>query len=242
MSDDLTTYLERSAQTDKPALLRAKEGAKRRMIDQPTKDNIEAFKKVRDEVRRAEDAASDPTTGGRLFPKPPAALSYLQGRGFAIKKTKFYGDLKAGLIPTNSDGQFEEAVLLAYAAALPTAAKEKDSKLASEAKRRLSADADHKSEQALLTKLRRQKLEGQLVERAQLERDLAARSQFFRRQLENWGPLVGGRVIEAVGGDESRLPEFLVFWEEAVGDWLNAFSADREFVVGADDPADDDAE
>lgn len=186
--------------------------------------------------------ASDPAAGGRLFPKPPAALAYLQGRGFAIKKTKFYGDIKAGLIPTNADGQFEEAVLLAYAAALPTAAKEKDSKLASEAKRRLSADADHKSEQALLTKLRRQKLEGQLVERAQLERDLAARSQFFRRQLENWGPLVGGRVIEAVGGDEARLPEFLVFWEEAVADFLDAFSADKQFVVGAVDPADDDAE
>ncbi|MGD9643971.1 MAG: hypothetical protein AB7V08_14730 [Elusimicrobiales bacterium] len=242
MSDDLTTYLERSAQTDKPALLRAKEGAKRRMIDQPTKDNIEAFKKVRDEVRRAEDAASDPVAGGRLFPKKPAALAYLQGRGFAIKKTKFYDDIKAGLIPTNADGQFEEAVLLAYAAALPTAAKEKDSKLAGEARRRLSADADHKSEQAQLTRLRRLKLEGQLVERAQLERDLAARAQFFRRQLENWGPLVGGRVIEAVGGDEARLPDFLVFWEEAVADFLNAFSEDVQFVVGADDPADDDAE
>lgn len=242
MSDDLTPYLERSAQTDKPALLRAKEGAKKRMVEQPTKDNIEAFKKARDEVRRVEDAADDPAAGGRLFPKKPAALAYLQGRGFAIKKTKFYADIKAGLIPTNAAGQFEEAVLLAYAAALPTTAKEEDGKLSCEARRRLTADADHKSEQAQLTRLRRQKLEGALVERAQLERDLAARAQFFRRQLENWGPLVGGRVIEAVGGDEARLPEFLLFWEEAVADWLDAFSADKQFIVGADESLDDGAE
>lgn len=234
MSEDLTPYLARSAATDLPALLRAKEGAKRRMNNTPTKENIEAFKKVRDEVDKA-------TTGGgegRIFPKRPAALAYLQGRGFSIQKTKFYADCKAGLVPTNAAGQFEEAVLLAYASNLPTVAKEEDSKLSEEARRRLTADADYKSEQAKLAQKRREMLEGKLVERVQVERDLAARACFFKRQIENAGALFGARIIEAVGGDEAKLPEFLLLWEEVAADWMDAWAADREFVLGTDAPDD----
>ena len=115
------------------------------MNDQPTKENIEAFRKVRDEV----DKATAPGGDGRLFAKKKDALAYLQGRGFAIQKTKFYADCKAGLVPTDTGGRFEEAVLLAYAAALPTVVKEEDGKLSADALRRISADADHKAEQAM---------------------------------------------------------------------------------------------
>ncbi|OLN31305.1 hypothetical protein DVDV_0093 [Desulfovibrio sp. DV] len=240
MTEDLTPYIERSAATDLPALLRAKEEAKRRMKDDPSKPNVEAFRTVRDEVDKA--ATDRPAGEGRLFAKKPGALAYLQGRGFAIQKTKFYADCKAGLVPTNAQGQYEEAVLLAYAAKLPVAAKEEDGKLNSEARRRLSADADHKSEQALLAKMRREKLEGQLVARSEVARGLAARAQFFRAQIENFGPLLGARIIAAVGGDEARLPEFLALWEEATADWMDAWSEDREFVAGpAEDPLDDPA-
>jgi len=230
MTDDLTPYIERSAATDLPALLRAKEELKKRMRDDPSKPTVEAFRAVRDEVDKA--AADRPAGEGRLFAKRPGALAYLRGRGFAIGKTKFYDDCKAGLIPTNAQGQYEEAVLLAYAAKLPVAAKEEDGQLAAESRRRLAADADHKSEQALLAKMRREKLEGRLVPRVEVERGLAARAQFFRAQIENFGPLVGGRLIEAVGGDESKLPAFLELWEELTADWMDAWAADREFVAG----------
>jgi len=234
MTEDLTPYLERSASTDLPALLRAKEGAKRRMNDQPTKENIEAFRKARDEVDKATVAGGE----GRLFAKKKDALAYLQGRGFAIRKTKFYADCKAGLLPTDAGGRFEESVLLAYAASLPTVSREEDGKLSAEARRRLSADADHKVEQALLTRMRREKLQGTLVDKAEVERGLAARAQFFKAQIENFGPLIGARVIAAVGGEEARLPEFLRLWEEATADWMDAWSTDREFVARADDTDD----
>ena len=231
MTGDLTPYLERSAATDLPALLRAKEGAKKRMNDQPTKENIEAFRKVRDEVDKATATGAD----GRLFAKKNDALAYLQGRGFAIQKTKFYADCKAGLVPTDAGGRFEEAVLLAYASALPTVVKEEDGKLSAEALRRISADADHKAEQAKLSRMRREKLQGLLVDRGEVERGLAARAQFFKAQIENFGPLMGPRIIAAVGGDEAKLPEFLLLWEEATADWMDAWSKDREFVAQADE-------
>lgn len=242
MTDDLTPYIERSAATDLPALLRAKTEAKKRMKDDPSKPNVEAFRTLRDEVDKAAADVERPAGEGRQFAKKPAALAYLQGRGFAIQKTKFYADCKAGLIPKNALGFFEETVLLTYAANLPVVTKEEDGKLSAEARRRLTADADHKSEQALLAKMRREKLEGQLVARSEVSRGLAARAQFFRAQIENFGPLLGARIIAAVGGDEARLPEFLALWEEATADWMDAWSEDREFVAGpAEDSSDDPA-
>uniref|UniRef100_I2Q2R0 Uncharacterized protein n=1 Tax=Desulfovibrio sp. U5L TaxID=596152 RepID=I2Q2R0_9BACT len=234
MTEDLTPYLERSASTDLPALLRAKEEAKKRMKDSPTKDNVDAFRTVRAEVARAAETAANPGEG-RLFAKKLDALAYLKARGFQIQKTKFYDDCKAGLIPTDANGRFEEAVLLAYAAHLPVSAKEKDSKLSAAAQRRLESDGDLKAEQAKWARLRREKLEGRVVERAEVERGLAARAQFFRNQIENAGPLFGARIIAAVAGDEARLPEFLRLWEEMAEDWMDAWSADREFVVGTPD-------
>lgn len=238
MTGDVADYVERSAATDLAYLLKAKEEAKRRMNEHPTKDNIEAFRKVRDEVRReAGEAEGQPAEGGRLFPRKKDALAYLQGRGFSVRKTKFYADCKAGLIPTDVEGRFEEAVLLAYAASLPVAAREEDGRLSQAARRRLESDADHKSEQAKLARMRRLKAEGRLVDKGEVERGLAARAQFFRAQIENAGPLFGARIIALVGGEEARLPEFLRFWEEAAADWMDAWSAEREFVAGpSEDP------
>jgi len=242
MTEDLTPYIERSASTDLPVLLRAKEEAKKRMKDNPSKENVEAFRKVRDEVKRAADDAGRPAGDGRLFAKKGDALAYLQGRGFAIQKTKFYSDCKAGLLPADASGRFEEAVLLAYAANLPTVTKEEDGKLSAAARRRLESDADHKAEQAKWAKLRREKAEGKLVDKADVERGLAARAQFFKAQLENFGPLMGARIISAVGGEEAKLQEFLSLWEEATADLMDAWSADREFVSGPADAHADDAE
>jgi len=235
MNGDLKPYLERSASTDLPCLLKAKEEAKKRMKDHPTKDNIDAFRKARDEVNLAASQAETPAPGGRLFAKRKEALAYLKGRGFKVGRTKFYDDCKARLIPTDAEGRFEEKVLLAYAAALPTVAREEDSQTADASRQRLEADADHKSEQAKLARMRRLKLEGELVPRAEVERGRAARAQFFRAQVENYGHLMGPQIIALVGGDEAKLPQFLRFWEESTADWMEAWAADREFVVGQSD-------
>lgn len=180
----------------------------------------------------SEETTASPT--GRLFAKKTEALAYLQARGFSVQKTKFYADCKKGLIPTDIQGRFEEAVLLAYAANLPTVAREEDLETAAAARQRLEADADHKTEQAKLARLRRLKLEGELMPRADVERDLAARAQFFRAQVENFIDLVGPRLIAAVNGDEAHLPELRALWEAQAGDWMDAWSQDREFVAGPD--------
>lgn len=238
MSGDLKPIIERSASTDLPSLLKAKEEAKKRMRDNPTKDNIDAFRKARDEVRLTSSEAEAPAAGGRLFAKRKEALAYLQGRGFKLGRTKFYDDCKAGLIPTDLDGRFEEKVLLAYAANLPTVAKEEEVGTNSATRQRLEADADHKAEQAKLARMRRLKLEGELVSRAEVERGLAARAQHLKSRVENWGPLLGPKIIELTKGDPATLTALLRFWEESTADWLDVFAADQEFVVNLpDDPA-----
>lgn len=180
------------------------------------------------------DPQVEQAPAGRLFTKPKEALAFLKGRGFKLGKTKFYDDCRKGLIPTDADGRFEEKVLMAYAAALPTLAKDEDVKASDASRQRMQADAAHKEEQALLARMRRLKLEGELMPRADVERDLAARGQFFKAQVENFAHLVGPQLIDLVGGDQSYLPEFLRFWESATADWMDAWSEDREFVAKED--------
>lgn len=236
MSGDLTPLIERSAATDLPSLLKAKEEAKKRMRDHPTKDNIDAFRKARDEVNLA--ASEAPQPGGRLFAKRKDALAYLQGRGFKLGRSKFHDDCKAGAIPTDPEGRFEEKVLLAYAANLPTMAREEEVETTKATRQRLEADADHKAEQAKLARMRRLKLEGELISRAEVERGFAARAQHLKSRVENWGTLLGPKLIELLKGDSSKLPEFLRFWEESTEEWLDVYAADQEFVVDLpDDPA-----
>jgi len=241
MSGDLKPYLERSASTDLPFLLKAKEEAKRRMKDNPTKDNIDAFRKARDEVKRASDDAETPPPGGRLFGKRDEAWAYLQARGFKVGRSKFHKDCKAGKVPTDAQGRFEEAVILAYAAALPTVAKEEDLQTAQAARAKLLSSADNETEKALLNRMRRLKMEGQLVSRAEVERGFAARAQHLRSRVENWGPLVGAQIIELVKGDPGQLAAFLRFWESSTADWLDVFAADQEFVVNLPDDSSGDA-
>jgi len=239
MNDHLLELAEQSAKNDLAYLIKAKEEAKKRMKDDPSPENIRAFE-------RAKGAVAD--EAGRLRPEDRAvrvyktqldAVAFLKGSGFKIAKSKFNKDFKAGKIPRNADGHFEEGVLLAYAAANLSPVATVENKAAGEAMvNRMSADAELKKFQAERQKLKLEKELGKLMFRSEVERGLAARAGFFRAQIENFGHLMGGRIIALVDGDEAKLPEFLRFWEESTVDWMDAWSADREFVNGDGEEAD----
>jgi hypothetical protein len=55
-------------------------------------------------------------SGARRLANGMAALSYLQDKGWKIKKSRLYGDKNKGLIHFNSDKSVDEVELLAYAA------------------------------------------------------------------------------------------------------------------------------
>ena len=231
----LLALAEQSAQTDLAFLLKAKEEAKKRMKDKPSQENIAAFNRARDAVDAETTRLAAPSPL-RVYRTQADAVAYLQNAGYKISTATFNRALKAGKIPTNAAGHFEEAVLLGYAVANrePTA-KVENKALASATTEKISADAELKQYQAARQKLRLEKEQGLLMPRLEHERDLAARALFFKREVENFIHLHGPGIIHLVGGDQERLPGLREFWEEATADWMNAWAEEREFVAPDED-------
>jgi len=228
---DLLALAEKSAETDLAFLLKAKEEAKKRMKDKPNQENIAAFNKARDAVDAETTRLAAPSPL-RLYKTQADAVAYLQNAGYKISTATFNRAVKAGKVPTNADGHFEENVLLAYAGAHrePTARVENKA-LSSATTERLSADAKLKEYQAERTKLRLEREQGLLMPKIEHERNLAARALFFKREVENFIHLHGASIIHLVGGDEASLPDLREYWEKATADWMNTWAAEREFLV-----------
>lgn len=166
------------------------------------------------------------------------AVRFLRDRGFRISKSKFGRDVKGGKVGTNADGHFEDGSLMAYAAVHLTPEAQAENRALTDATvSRVAADADLKRATAERARLKLEREQGLLMPRVQHEEDLAARAMFFRAEVESFGFRKAGEMITIVGGDEARLPDLLAWWSEATADWMDAWSADREFVVNDDEAA-----
>ncbi len=173
-----------------------------------------------------------PSPSGRVFKTQLDAVDFLTAQGFKIGKSKFNKDVRTGRVTPNAEGVFEAGVLLAYAAThLTPLARAGDRAGNQAAAQKLAADADLKSVQAERQRLRLQREQGLLMPRSEHEQDMAARALFFKAEVEGFAHRLGGELIAVVAGDESRLPEFLQWWEEKTAEWLDAWSADREFAA-----------
>jgi len=107
---ELRRLIEADRSTDLQLLLNAKNEAKRRLMDEPSAANLSAFEKASAMLEKA--SAGDEQ--GRLFKNRAEALRHLQAKGYKVKKSKFYKDVKSGLCHINPDGQISEGALSRY--------------------------------------------------------------------------------------------------------------------------------
>lgn len=233
---DLLALAEKSAENDLAFLLKAKEEAKRRMKEDPSQENISAFNRARAAVETETARLQAPANSGRVFKTQLEAVDYLKSQGYKVEKSKFNKDFKAGRVPRTPDGLFEAGALLGYAGAhLQPAAKAEDSAGAKAAVQRSTADARLKDIQAARQELKFQREQGLLMPRVEHEQDMAARALFFKAEIESFIYRRAGEIIALVAGDETRQPRLVEWWAEATADWMDAWSADREFSIPGDD-------
>lgn len=234
---DLNDLLAKSKSTDQLALLKAKEAAKKKMSTDPKPGDIEVFKQTQAALEQTDAPAPD--LPGRIFRTQMEGVKFLNGQGYKIGRDKFSRHVNDGLIPKHPSGGFEASALLGYAGAhcepLASAINRETDSAALE---RMKADTANKMAMAERNRLKLERERGNLMPRDEHETDLAARAAFFKREVETLGRRLGPRLIHLVGGDEDRLPAFLEFWNEETAVWLDAYSRDREFVIG-DQEADD---
>lgn len=229
---DLLALAERSAENDLAFLLRAKEEAKRRMKDNPSQENINAFNRARVVVETEASRRQAPQQTGRTFKTQLEAVDFLTAQGFKVGKSKFSKDVRSGRVAPGGEGVFEAGVLLAYAAThLTPLARAEDRAGNQAATQKIAADADLKAVQAERMRLKLQKEQGLLMPRAEHEEALAARAQFFKSEVEGFIHRAGADLILLLRGDEARFPELVNWWEEKTAEWMDAWSGDREFGV-----------
>ena len=229
---DLLDLVEKSKANDLAFLLKAKEQSKARMKQNPTPDNISAFRRARAAVEEESRRIQGGSTAMKVFKTQLDACTFLRDSGDKISKSAFNRDVAAGTVSKNGDGYFEESALLGYAAAhLSPLAQLENRALAEASADRISADAKLKSYSAERARLKLEKEMGLLMQKTEHEEDLASRALFFRREIENFGRRKAGELILLVHGDEKFLPQFLEWWDRETGDWMDAWAADREFTI-----------
>jgi hypothetical protein len=175
-----------------------------------------------------------------VFKTQKEAVKYINLKGFKCSVSKFSNDAKRNLIPTNGDGEFEASALMGYGNLYCSIArKSADGAAARAALERMRADADLKRIQTERAKVKLEADLGNYVPRSAHEASLAARAAFFKREVETFVHRKGPGLIQAVGGDEGRLPGLVEWWKLETEAWMDAWAADAEFAAPDVDGAGD---
>lgn len=169
---------------------------------------------------------------GQAFKTQTEARVFLNARGFKIGRSAFSNHVSDGLVSANADGVFEEQALLNYAAAhLENKAAQVAQGMLEAKQGEVAANEEVKRKQAEWLDLKLARERGQLMPREDFNREMAARMQFFAGELRQLAQRVAPLLIAAVGGDEARLPKAVRMLDEEMAAAMDAWSADREFVV-----------
>ncbi len=221
-------------------LVQARENAKLAVLEKSTKQNLDAMEKAERMLREFRDKhgldGEAQASSGLTFKTQKEALAYLKDQGFKVEKSKLSEDFKAGRLPRTPDGLFEASALLGYAKAhLKAKARAEDSAAATAAAQSDASKARLNDITAARQELRYKKELGLLMPRAEHEQDLASRALFFKAEIEGFIHRLGGEIIALAHGEESRLAALIEWWNEKTADWMDAWSADREFAASSED-------
>jgi hypothetical protein len=160
------------------------------------------------------------------------AVLFLRSKGYKCSQTKISEDLKKHLIPKTEDGKFSAKALIGYAELhLDVLEVTEDKSANAVAYERLQAEADFKKSQADLNRLKLERQQGSLISKADHEEDLAARSAFFKREIETFIQRKGFEIIELVKGNPGCASDLIIWWRESMAGLMDTWSKDTTFEV-----------
>ncbi|MGE4552209.1 MAG: hypothetical protein AB7D57_03800 [Desulfovibrionaceae bacterium] len=218
MTEPLEQLLQQSAATDAAFLLKAKEEAKARMRVDPSQANIAAFQKARDALDRLTSGRGD---GGEAAPEPgpvpgfrtlAEVCRFLDGRGWRAPSSTVDRHCKRGLFGANREGVFEERVVLDYARVhlrrrdSGRTAEQEDEDMARERRRE---ELELIREKRLNERIKRERNQGRLIERALLEIELGARAGVLEAFIKGEIQKRVRELVHLVGGSPERAGELL---------------------------------
>lgn len=227
--EKIASFLEQSASTDIPVLLKAKEDAKRQVNTDPSPANLAALDRASRMLREAMSAQQ----GSKNFINVAEILDYLKEQGRKASRAQIYKDLRLGHLLRQKDGTFRRLDVDRYAQtlkafALPEQAADEVSGLAlDEAKERVGKLRAQR--QAL--EFDRAVKQGKYIKREEVAAELAARAATLSVGLRSVFRIFAPELIALVGGDKNKADEMAEAYEHNLDAALNEFSRPMEFSV-----------
>lgn len=227
---NLDALLEKSAGTDVQVLLNAKEQAKRQSLENPTPANLSAFERASKMLENAVETvnAKKNFTGWR------EALAYLnEDCGRKVAQTKFFEDIKKGLLKKQADGSFKPRDLDRYAASLPTRGISDSvaQKAADRQRRREEAEIRRTEAVAKREEYRLDVEMGKFIPREQVYQELAARAVTLASGLKTAFEARVLELVDAVDGNPKKAATLGERLEVLLDEALGEYSREMEFEV-----------
>lgn len=190
--------------------------------------DYEAAKKALEECRRKKAAEQEPDK--QAFKNILEVLDYLQAEGWKIQKSALYS--KQYAIKKQSDGAMLKKDVDDFASRYlrkldGSDMEEGDLSKKTEAEvRKLLAEAEKKEIEV-------SQLRGEVVDRSEVEQQLAARAAFLKNSLEGFFHSMTPRLIEKAEGNQARTPEVVEFCLSELAELFDHYSKPHTFSVPA---------
>jgi hypothetical protein len=180
------------------------------------------------------------TLWGKYFQEKPqtlanvlAVVDYLTNAGYKIKKSKAYKDQKEGLLRPEKDGTYAISTVDKYAVIaglkrLDGKGKDSLDKIQEE---KAQVELEKAREQRDYLRHKNKVASGLFVPRDDFERELTKRALVLKSDFENY--IRGGveKKIALVDGDPAKAPALIEHELDALAEFLDRYSGDREFKV-----------
>ena len=230
----MEALLAKSAGTDIPVLLQAKEIAKGLVKKDPSSANLSALQRATTMLENAMNNSEGPG----IFKNVGEVLTYLQESGRQIEKSKLYGDIRQGKIK-KIDKKFKRRDVDRYAASLPlsTTPDGRVKDVEDRQRRKDEADIRIKESTAKREEIKTAALEGKYVLREQVDQELAARAMALHSGLKSQFEAIALDLVTKVGGDPKKSRALVAALEEVLDGVCNEFARVIEFevIIGDDD-------
>ena len=218
LSDKLKEFF---AQEEK-ILQTAKVKAMRRVAENPTAENLRAFReseKALQEFERRQKEEQNPEN--QVFDTIAEVHRYILSQGCRVTRQTVDNHKNAGKLKKLPAGRFARKDVDRYIADHLSSDDDDQSDLQRE---KMEATLRKEQAQAEHLEIKTKVVRGLYIDRSQVEQELAARAAFLKDDLQNFWRSNAVEVIDIVGGDHAYVPDLVEFGIEQVEEWLDRYA------------------
>lgn len=232
---DIQHLIEKSSETDLASLLKAKETAKKLMMDEPTPANISAYDRAaalldkaieRDREKSSAVKKADEAAAPR-FRKLSEVVKYLQDEGYKIKKSKVYKDAASGFLMEAAYGNgYSLNDVIAYAAtqSLDKVSDSKTGKVDHLTEMRLTAEVEKLRIQVEKMTWEMNRDQGKYLLKEDVRTELALKISVFEAGFKHAVAVNAADWIAAVGGKAEKIQVMVEMMNMALDNLFSEFA------------------